>query len=110
MNIIFICSANKDRSATAEEWAMEYYPNHQYQSVGSNQKICFQLGTQYMTEELLEWAERIIVMEKKHKNDIQHVFGSKFNQKVSVLGIRDYYKYQEPKLKEIIKEKLKDLL
>jgi protein-tyrosine-phosphatase len=41
MKVLFICSANKDRSATAELLAREIWQNHEYDSAGTNQKLCF---------------------------------------------------------------------
>jgi len=106
LKILFICSANKDRSATAEEYAMEHYPQHEYDAAGTNQKICFQLGTQYINAQQLAAADLILVMESKHKAEIQRLFGSMYNSKISVLQIKDVYKYGSQNLKEILQEKL----
>lgn len=110
MNVLFICSANKDRSPTAEEWVAAHYPQHTYLSAETNQKICFQLGTQYVDEELIRWADLILVMENKHKKELLQWFGSKIGQKVQAMGIKDYYSFQEARLKELLKEKLGDWL
>lgn len=65
-NILFVCSANKDRSPTAELYFSQKYPQYNFCSVGTNRKICFQLGTDFITPEVLYWADQIVVMESKH--------------------------------------------
>ena len=77
-----------------------------YDSAGINQKICFQLGTQYVYEQQLIDSDQILVMENKHKKEIQRVFGDQFNSKISVLHIKDVYKYGATTLKEILQLKL----
>lgn len=87
MKVLFICSANKDRSATAEDLARQYWPQHEYGSAGTNRKICFQLGTQYIAQEQLIWADLVFAMENKHKKGLLKLFGSQFGRKIKVLGI-----------------------
>jgi len=106
MKVVFICSANKDRSATAEESALELYPEHHYDSAGTNQKICFQLGTQYVSKEMIDTADIVLAMENKHKKEILKLFGTAHGKKISVLGVRDRYEFGNAELKEILKEKL----
>ncbi len=110
MKILFICSANKDRSVTAEEYAQLYWPQHEYDSAGTNQKICFQLGTQYIDAAQLDWADLIFCMENKHQTEIQRIFSQAYNSKISVLHINDRYAYNSSELKEILVEKLKEYL
>jgi predicted protein tyrosine phosphatase len=47
-NILFICSANKDRSKTGEDYFAEQYPDLNFESAGTNQKTCNQLGTNFI--------------------------------------------------------------
>lgn len=110
MKVVFICSANKDRSATAEELAKEIYPEHQYDSAGTNQKICFQLGTQCVTREIMEGADLVLAMENKHKKEILRLFGKAYSKKIKVLSIRDHYPFSSAELKGILKEKLQPYL
>lgn len=106
MTILFICSANKDRSKTAEDYFSEQYPNFHFDSAGTNVKICRQLGTNYMEEAQLIRAKRIYVMETKHAQAIQQKFGKTFQHKITVLHIKDYYQYGDPKLLEILTKKV----
>ena len=79
-------------------------------STGTNRKICFQLGTQYIAQEQLIWADLVFAMENKHKKELLKLFGSQFERKIKVLGIRDYYEFGNAELKEILKEKLQAYL
>lgn len=110
MKVLFVCSANKDRSVTAEELAVQLYPQHDYRSAGTNQKICFQLGTAYIDTVDLDWADLVLVMENKHQTEIQRVFGQTFHSKISLLHIKDRFKYNSSELKDILQEKFKAVL
>ena len=52
MNYIFICSANKQRSKTAEDYFAEKHPEYNFKSAGTNIKICRKEGTTPLTEDL----------------------------------------------------------
>jgi len=110
MKILFVCSANKDRSATAEEYAIEAYSAHEYDSAGTNQKLCFKYDTQFISEELLIWADLVLAMENKHKKQMLKQFGTAHGKKINILSIRDHYEFGNPQLKEILKEKLSTYL
>lgn len=105
MNILFICSANKDRSKTAEDYFSEHYPKLNFDSAGTNKKLCNQLGTNYLSKEQLEWADRIFVMETKHLQAVKEI-DSKYTKKITVLNIDDIYKYGSKDLIEILKSKI----
>ncbi len=92
MNILFLCTANKNRSRTAEDF---FRQNHSYDykflSAGLSKKECARNHSQLCNIELLEWANRVFVMEQMHKERIVEYTGSKFLDKISVLGIEDIY-------------------
>lgn len=102
--VLFICSANKDRSRTAEDYFQLKHPDIQFISAGTNQKICFQLGTEFLTQELLESADLIFAMESKHRKFAQSLMISK--KKIHVLDIADRYTYNQAELIEILEEKV----
>jgi predicted protein tyrosine phosphatase len=110
MKVLFICSANKDRSATAELLAREIWQSHEYDSAGTNQKLCFQLGTQYIQLNQIEWADIVFVMENKHKKEVIKLFGSAYGKSIKVIGIKDHYEFGNGKLKLILKEELQAYL
>ena len=104
-NILFICSANKDRSRSAEDYFREKHPQHSFDSAGTNEKICFQLGTSFLNVEQLAWADVIFVMEKKHKEFALNLAKSK--KKIQILGIADRYAYYQKELLEILDQKVR---
>jgi predicted protein tyrosine phosphatase len=106
MNVLFICSANKDRSATAEAYFNELHPEYVYDSAGTNQKYCNQLGTQFVTVKMLNWADRIYVMEIKHQNFILKMNAGSLYHKISVLHISDHYAYGDPVLKQLLADRV----
>jgi predicted protein tyrosine phosphatase len=106
-NILFICSANKKRSKTAEDYFSALYPNYNFESAGTNVKICQKEGTTFVTEEHIIWADLIFVMENKHKVFINSITKENHTAKIKVLRIPDRYKYYQKELIEILEEKLK---
>lgn len=105
MKTLFICSANKQRSKTAEDYFSEQYPEQEFHSAGTNFKICFQEGTEPVSEELLEWADVVQVMEKRHKDFILRTFGSTLKSKITILHIPDHYKYFQKELLDLLDQK-----
>ena len=106
MNILFICSANKDRSKTAEDYFSENYVDYNFDSAGTNKKTCNQLGINYIEDYQLDWADKIYVMENKHLKAIRELYGNEYSNKTSVLNIRDIYKYGSKDLIEILEKKV----
>ena len=101
MKILFVCSANVDRSTTAAR----IYKNHPRLEVES-------AGTAWyaqtpVNKELLLWADAILCMEKKHKQYIVEDFSAIVSDKlIDYLDIEDVYPFMHPSLVEIIKEKV----
>jgi predicted protein tyrosine phosphatase len=97
MNLLFICSRNIWRSPTAET----IYRNKAGIAVKS-------AGTEpsariRVTAKLIEWADVIFVMEKKHKQRLTDNFPANIDDKpIVVLDIPDEYKYMDPELIESI--------
>ncbi|WP_121667982.1 phosphotyrosine protein phosphatase [Mesonia aquimarina] len=105
-HILFVCSANKDRSRTAEDFFSQCYPDFCFDSAGTNPKICRQLGTTYIQETQLALADRVFVMENKHRQALLKTFGTSYAHKITVLHIRDVYPYGAKALIEVLKEKV----
>lgn len=110
MNILFVCSANKKRSKTGEDFMPEFYPEHSFDSTGTNEKQCRKYHGTFLTEEMLSWANIVFAMEKKHFNLIKEHTGNKYIQKIHVLNIYDTYDYGQEELKEILVKKIKKFL
>jgi len=107
MNILFVCSANKIRSLTAEIHFSSLYPEHNFQSAGTNPEEVQKSGGTMLTEELVEWANTIYVMEKKHKDIINKHSKKKYSKKINVLAIKDIYKFGEKALVKLFEKKVK---
>lgn len=105
-NILFICSANKQRSKTAEDYFSEKHHELNFISAGTNIKICEREGTNPLTIEILELADLVFVMENTHKKEVKNFINGKFKKELIVLNISDIYKYYQKELIDILEEKM----
>lgn len=106
-NILFVCSANKQRSKTVEDYFSLTHPEHNYSSAGTNLKICAKEGTNPLTIELLQEADLVFVMENRHKKLIKESLKDQFKKEIIVLEIPDIYKYYQKELIELLEVKMK---
>ena len=100
MNILFLCTANLNRSKTAELHFASKDPVNVYRSAGLSEKECNRNGTRLCTEEMLEWADTIYVMEHTHIVRIEQYTGQRFLNKIINLDIPDVYSFGESTLIE----------
>jgi len=80
--VLFLCSRNKLRSPTAET-VFANYTQLEVDSGGLSKDaaVC-------VSEDQIEWADIIFVMEKIHRERLNKQFGSLLaNKRVTVLGI-----------------------
>jgi len=96
-NILFVCSANIDRSKTAEDFYSAKISSLNFRSAGTNHKICKQEGTNLLMQEDIDWADLVIVMESKHLDWIYKNL-KKGNTVFENLNIPDRYKYYSKEL------------
>ena len=100
-NVLFLCSANRLRSPTAEHVFADW-PNIETDSAGLDAKADIVLSS-----EQLRWADIIFVMEKTHRSKLSKKYRKHLNgQKVIVLGIPDDYEYLDPALVQLLKTKV----
>ena len=93
MNVLFVCSRNKWRSATAET-IFQNHPFHQVRSAGTSASARIKINAK-----LIDWADLIFVMEKKHKQILSASFMENLsNKQVIVLDIPDDYQYMDEEL------------
>lgn len=105
--ILFVCSANKKRSKTAEDYFSEIYHEYEFASAGTNLNICRKEGTNFLTEDIVEWADIIFVMEKRHRDFINRYSSEKkYQTKVKLLRIPDRFRYYQRELIELLDEKV----
>ncbi|MCJ8283158.1 MAG: low molecular weight protein tyrosine phosphatase family protein [Rivularia sp. ALOHA_DT_140] len=100
-----MCSQNKLRSPTAEVIFSEY-EGLEVESAGLNKG-----AENFLSTEMIEWAEIIFVMEKSHRNKLSKKFKSFLkNKRLICLDIPDDYDYMQPELIKILKNKVLPLL
>jgi len=102
-NLIFICSKNQWRSPTAEMLFKEH-PVHQARSAGTSDRARIKVN-----QKLIDWADVIFVMERKHKELLKQrfVFPGK---ELIVMDIEDNYRFGDIALIEILKTALSGYL
>jgi predicted protein tyrosine phosphatase len=97
-HLLFICSQNKLRSPTAEAVFAEY-AGVEVDSAGLNNDAEVPLS-----EEQLEWADVILVMERAHRERLNRKFGHALSGKgIAVLNIPVDYEYIDEDLIRILK-------
>ena len=105
MNILFVCSANVDRSPTAEY----IYANRQGLEVKSAGTSWY--ATTPINNDLLHWADVILCMENHHKQVLEKEFADIVSHKViDSLDIPDIYSFKCSSLIGILKEKVDNWL
>lgn len=99
--VLFICSANKLRSPTAEHIFADY-PNVETDSAGLNLSADLVLSS-----EQVQWADMIFVMERAHRNKLSKKYKKHLNgQRVICLNIADDFDYMDPTLIHILKSRV----
>lgn len=105
MNILFLCTANKQRSRTAEELFSALDKKNTYQSAGLSAKYVAKANTRLCTEETLIWANKVYVFEDEHIERIKKYTGDAFLSKILNLQIKDEYQYFQRELVLLILER-----
>ena len=104
-HILFICSQNKLRSPTAEQLYADT-SGLEVASAGLNND-----AEVSVTPELLEWADRIFVMERNHRNRLTKKFKPYLRGKrITVLDIPDDYDFMDEILLTILEQKLTPMI
>ncbi|HCP98756.1 MAG TPA: phosphotyrosine protein phosphatase [Pseudoalteromonas sp.] len=98
MKVLFLCTANVQRSRTAEELFRAINKNNIYRSAGLSEKYVSKAGTTLCTEEMLNWSDKVYVFEQSHIDRLQHHTGIKYIDKVTNLRIDDNYQYFQKEL------------
>ena len=98
MNILFVCSRNQWRSRTAET-IFKNNEKHDIRSAGTATDARIKVN-----EKLINWADLIFVMEKRHKLLLQGRFSEALVAKdIIILDIEDNYHYMDEDLIETLK-------
>ena len=104
MNILFLCTANLNRSKTAELYCEKKYPQHNFKSAGLSERYCKINSTTLCTENLLQWADSVFVMEEMHIERISEHTGDKYLEKLASFDIEDKFKLNHPVLLERLEQ------
>jgi len=108
--ILFVCTANKDRSKTAEILFDFAYPKYQFKSAGTSNYYCQKHQSQLLNQQLLNWASKIVVMEQAHAKHITTVFGTTHQHKIQVLNLPDDYHFMSTSLIDFFKAHQQQIL
>lgn len=103
INILFLCTANIQRSRTAEDLCKAEVSEHTFKSAGLSERECHRNGSQLCTIELLEWADQVYVFEPMHEDRIEQYAGSSYLSKVTNLQIPDEFQYMQPELVQLLR-------
>lgn len=97
--VLFVCSANVLRSPTAEE-VFRGDADLEVSSAGTDEDAeC------PVSEEIVEWADTIVVMEHHHRRKLEERFPEEMRGKeVVVLNISDNYERMDPVLVRKLRE------
>jgi len=91
--VLFVCTANLQRSPTAEELFKDWQGEWETRSAGTD-PVC---GRTPITQELVNWADLIICMEPEHAEFIKSHFNCPAG-KLQVLNVEDRYYRNDPEL------------
>ena len=100
LKILFVCTGNVDRSRTAEEMFKDIN-GYEVRSAGTSiaANVC-------LSRELVDWAEIIFVMEKKHEKAVLKLDPQAW-EKVECLEVPDKFYRNQPELRRLLIEKLR---
>jgi predicted protein tyrosine phosphatase len=105
--IIFICSANRDRSRTAEIYFQNKYPEHRFRSAGINKYLSERHGGIHLKQYMLDIADRIICSEQEHSDYITTKIDKRYKDKIEVLNLGDTGNFMTEQLIRVLEEKFK---
>ena len=99
--VLFICSQNRLRSPTAEQ-VFASWPGVEASSAGLNND-----ADNPVTPELVEWAEIIFVMERRHRSKLTSKFKANIHeQRIICLDIPDEFEFMDPNLIRLLKARV----
>lgn len=91
--LLFVCSRNQWRSPTAER-VFSRDPAYEVRSAGTSRS-----ARRTVTAGDLEWADVVLVMERKHRDRLRDAFpGAMRHKTVHVLDIEDDYGFMDAEL------------
>ncbi len=105
INVLAVCSRNRWRSPTAEK-LINGMPGYRARSAGTGSAARVKV-----TEQLVAWAEVILVMEHRHARQLRERFGAQLTGKtLHCLDVPDEFEYMDPALVELLQCRLAECL
>lgn len=102
---LFICTANKDRSPTAKALCAQY-THLEGLSAGTSK-----YAKRPLTEELVRWADVLVVMERGHLEHIrEHYPEAAEGRPIHCLDIPDEFRSMDPALVRMLRERLQPIV
>lgn len=98
MNFLFICNGNINRSPTFERYFKKNFPELKVKSAGTYYGYPNQVN-----KKILEWADKIYVMDLSQEIYIVKRFGSMYSNNIEVIGVSDQYQPDEEELLDLIR-------
>ena len=99
--VLFVCGKNRLRSPTAEQ-VFARRPGIEVASAGIDAD-----ADEPVTEELLAWADLVLVMERRHRTKLQARFRRALGRcRVVSLDIPDRYGLMDPALVRLLEERV----
>ncbi len=90
MNILFVCTSNKDRSPALESYFRALYPQHDFKSAGINKYFCSKKHTHLITQEDVFWADMLVFCEDIHRQVCLRDYQLNHNTAFLCLELGDY--------------------
>ena len=103
--VLFVCTANLQRSPTAENLFQGWKGIWEAKSAG----IMPEPKRNPLTQKLIDWADVIVVMEPIHSQYI-HAHFKCSPDKIRILNIADRYLRDDPKLISLLSKKVPPIL
>jgi predicted protein tyrosine phosphatase len=101
LKVLFICSQARLRSPTAERVFADW-PGVETASAGLNRA-----ADNPVTPELLEWADLVFVMERRHRAKLSENFQPSLDGKrIVCLDIPDDFEYMDPALVQLLRNRV----
>ena len=100
MKLLFVCTANKHRSPTAQLMFRDHY-GYEALSAGFSPD-----SQQVVDQELVDWADRVFCFEDKHKKKIKKRVGVRAVN----LAVPDEYDFNDEDLVELLRVKVPSFL
>jgi predicted protein tyrosine phosphatase len=104
LKLLFVCSANQDRSPTGED-IYKNQPGFEAKSAGT----MLEYARVPISKELIDWADLILCMENQHRVKVLKL-NLDAKGKTVVLNIPEIYYHGHPELVRLIKEKVSNIL